>query len=252
MHIDNTLRDSLLKTRLGHPLGHIAYCYTSCPSTNSIALELARQGAVDGTIVVAKQQTAGRGRMGRQWTTDDGNLALSIILRPNLPFHLAGRLTMIAAAGVTAACKKLGADVGIKWPNDILSNQKKLCGILIETSSNGKNIDAAIIGIGINLTEPKEFTEQRTFLQAPFELVLIEILDAIEHWLPYLSEENNVDPLIEYMKKNSVTLGHRIQREHNGKAVYGQATDLLNDGTLVVLTDDGERMNLIAGEVQSI
>src|SRR5437660_12347301 len=128
--------------------------FDSIDSTNLEAMRQARAGAPEGLSVVAREQSAGRGRLDRTWhSPKDAGLYFSIVLRPKLPMNLWPLLPLMAALAVSdALMKSCGLRADIKWPNDILANDRKLCGILAETieTTNGP---AAIIGIGINLTK---------------------------------------------------------------------------------------------------
>src|SRR5690242_21469608 len=135
------LRTAISGLRLGHPLIY----FPALDSTNSHAAELARAGAAEGTLVTTDDQTAGRGRIGRAWKSLPGQqLALSLVLRPAFPPHF---LVMASALAVAAAIETVaGLTPAIKWPNDVLVDGRKVCGILIETSPG-----AAILGIGLNV-----------------------------------------------------------------------------------------------------
>src|SRR5438034_8758339 len=127
--------------------------FDSIDSTNLEAMRQARAGAREGLIVVAREQTAGRGRLDRSWhSPKDAGLYFSIVLRPTLEMNLWPLLPLMAALAVSdALMKSCGLRTDIKWPNDILANNRKLCGILVETVET-VNRPAAIAGIGINLT----------------------------------------------------------------------------------------------------
>src|SRR5262249_7148114 len=124
----------------------------STGSTNDDAAALVRAGAPHGTVVVADEQTQGRGRQGRSWGSPPGaNLHLSAVLRPPLPPHEAPPLTLAAAVAVCDALRGLGADARIKWPNDVVIDDRKVAGILTESSTRGGGLDAVVIGIGVNV-----------------------------------------------------------------------------------------------------
>ncbi|MEM3576997.1 MAG: biotin--[acetyl-CoA-carboxylase] ligase [Candidatus Bathyarchaeia archaeon] len=132
-------------------------------STNNFAKKLARYGAAEGTVVIAEEQTAGRGRHWRKWFSPRGGLYFSVILRPKMKVNEA--VGIVVAAGL-AVIKVLSEDYGLrveaKWPNDVLLNGKKVCGILTEVNSTGENVNYAVVGIGINANSitAKEFPEE--------------------------------------------------------------------------------------------
>ncbi len=134
------------------PLGGLRF-YDTIGSTNDEALRWAAEGARDLSLVVAEEQTAGRGRFSRKWHTPPGAaLALSLILRPSASeAAFAGRLTGLAALALVDCCRALGLPAQIKWPNDVLLGGRKAAGILVETSWGGGSLDAAVLGIGVNV-----------------------------------------------------------------------------------------------------
>src|SRR5512147_2453471 len=156
----------LKKALLKLPLGDVRY-FDSIGSTNNEALAWAAGGARDMSLVIADEQTAGRGRLDRKWYTPKGTaLAFSIVLRPtaNERPHLP-RLVGLAALAVAVSLRKQGLDARIKWPNDVLIQNHKVCGILIESVWSGEDVDCVVIGIGINILEGSVPPEER--LQFP-------------------------------------------------------------------------------------
>ncbi|MGE0825661.1 MAG: biotin--[acetyl-CoA-carboxylase] ligase [Candidatus Binatia bacterium] len=147
-----TLTEKLQTQILGKPL----HFFPTIDSTNTYAARLAREGAAEGTIVVADAQSGGKGRLGRSWISPPGvNLYLSVILRPPVATIVAPQLNLLAAVAVAEAiadvCPLLPA---IKWPNDVLVNDKKVCGILAEMQTEGGALSAVILGIGVNINVP--------------------------------------------------------------------------------------------------
>ncbi len=140
-------------------LGHNIHYYEECTSTQTIAHELVRNGAVDGTIVVAESQSEGKGRMARPWESTKGKgIWMTIIIRPNILPHQAPQFTLIAAVAVVNAIKSLYKSINpeIKWPNDILLNGKKCTGILTEMIAEMDGVQALLMGIGINVNQQLE------------------------------------------------------------------------------------------------
>ncbi len=162
---------SRLKTRLiGKPL----HFFDAIDSTNTYAMQLAREGAAEGTVVVADAQSGGRGRLGRTWVSPAGvNLYCSTILRPSVPAALAPQMNLVAAVAVAEAIVEVcGITPTIKWPNDVLVKGKKVCGILSEMQTGQASADtlkAIIVGIGVNLNTrrdafPEELREKASSL----------------------------------------------------------------------------------------
>ncbi|MBI3313883.1 MAG: biotin--[acetyl-CoA-carboxylase] ligase [Candidatus Omnitrophica bacterium] len=127
-------------------------------STNSLARDYAAQGAPEGTVLVAQYQSEGRGKPGRKWLSPAGkNLLFSLLLRPQIPVHRAPGLTQIACRSVASVLKdKYGVESRFKRPNDILVKGSKICGVLVESSSKGGQLENVIIGIGLNVNSPAE------------------------------------------------------------------------------------------------
>jgi BirA family biotin operon repressor/biotin-[acetyl-CoA-carboxylase] ligase len=142
----------LQKTLSGLPLGEIRY-FDSIGSTNDEALAWAAQGARDLSIVIADEQTAGRGRLKRKWFTPKGTaLAFSLILRPSTAESAHPAQTVgLGALALASACLKLGLHAQIKWPNDVLLDRKKTAGILVESVWTGDALDALVLGLGVNV-----------------------------------------------------------------------------------------------------
>ena len=133
------------------------YRYETVGSTNTELMALARQGAAEGTVVLAGQQTAGRGRMGRSFQSPAGlGLWMSVLLRPTCPPERLPPVTALTAAACAGAIREVrGAEVGVKWPNDLVLDGRKLCGILTELESGGEGL-ALVIGIGLNVSQRRE------------------------------------------------------------------------------------------------
>ena len=131
--------------------------FDSIGSTNSKAKELAEGGKVHGTVVISEEQTSGRGRIGRDWLSPKyKGIWMSIILRPNIITENISKITLLGAAAVQKAIMKMGVKTSIKWPNDIVINSKKVCGILTEMSGEIDHINYLVMGIGINVNLEKE------------------------------------------------------------------------------------------------
>lgn len=167
------------------------YFYEKTGSTNIDAKRLAEGGALHGTIVVAEEQTDGRGRRGRSWQAPAGsNIYFSIVLRPEFATERASMLTLVMAVSVARAVREqCGLEAQIKWPNDIVVNKKKVCGILTEMTLEARAIDYVIVGVGINVNQnkfPEEIRETATSLYQesktafPRETLLQKVLEFFE------------------------------------------------------------------------
>ncbi|MDQ6978685.1 MAG: biotin--[acetyl-CoA-carboxylase] ligase [Mariprofundaceae bacterium] len=140
--------------RIGHPL----ITLPQVDSTNTLLLRMFEEdpSIAEGTTLVAEQQTSGRGRRGRSWFTAAESLACSVLLKPSVPLGEASTLTLVAAVAVHHALAPWIPNVRIKWPNDLLVGERKLCGILTESRSQGGELQALVVGIGLNISAPKQ------------------------------------------------------------------------------------------------
>jgi len=223
-------------------------------STNDHARELALAGAPHGTVVVAEQQTAGRGRQGRSWSAPPGRaLTLSVIVR--LPGPALEQLPLAMAVAVCEACEAVAAvSCRIKWPNDVWIDARKVAGVLIEA----RPLDGwAVIGIGLNVdTAPGEFPPELRDTAASLrsatdratdrEAALDALLARLAAWLPRL--ESGWAVATAFRERDALD-GERIAWTAGGARQTGEARGIDDDGALVVFTDGGERVRLDAGEV---
>lgn len=235
--------------------------FESLPSTNLEAARRAVEGAPEGLCVVAAEQTSGRGRLGRQWLSPRGaGLYFSIVLRPTSPQSSWPLLTLVAAVAVHDAlleCCDLQTD--IKWPNDIVSAEKKLCGILAETVDTTGG-GAVVVGIGINLTKhsfPPELQGVATSIQdilggpVDYELVLQALIKNLS--AQYGKFQTNPAGLAdEWCARSSYCNGKRI-RVNDGNATFeGITGGLETDGGLVVELDNGDQKVIRAADISSV
>lgn len=229
-------------------------------STNLEARRLAQQGAEEGTVVVTEEQAAGRGRLSRGWYSPFGKgLWFSLILRPDFPPAEAPKCTLMAAVALTKAFHKMGlADAGIKWPNDILVNGRKLVGILTEMSGSMEEISYIVMGIGVNVkTKQEELPEEikqiaTSLLMEGVDIERTEafkiILEELEHQYYDVLDSGFEETLNEW-RKLSVTLNQEIEVRAPGNTYEGVATDIDDDGNLLVKTTNGEVKRIVAGDV---
>lgn len=233
---ENSLRKNLSKLNLGG----LRY-FDSIGSTNDEALAWATAGAPDFSLVVADEQTQGRGRLDRKWfTPKSSGLAVSLILRPpasHLP-HLS-RTVGLAALSIADSCAKLGLSPQIKWPNDILLNGKKAAGILIETVWSGDEVDSLVVGMGINIHKssvppadllqfPATCIEDELGEKTPArEDILFTILSAFLYW----REKMGTDELIPTWERLLAFRGNQVQ-VLGDSLITGELLGLEPDGSL--------------------
>lgn len=228
-------------------------------STNDLAVQLAASGAPHGTLVVARRQTAGRGRRGRSWWHDpDRGIALSVLLRPTLPAHCAPELVHVAALAVDDAVHGCRVDSRIKWPNDIVieieGTWRKLAGMLVESSLRGSAIERAIIGIGCNVNTPANAFASAAGIR-PTSLAAVSgarhdraaligaICHRLEHWLVRWRDDGFAALRPELVRR-SATLGQPVRIAVGDRVVDGTAIDIAADGTLVVEDAAGQRVGM--------
>lgn len=231
-------------------------------STNRTAKALAYHGAADGTIVVAEEQTGGKGRLERNFYSPRcKGIWFSVILRPNFLPHDAPKCTLMAAVAVAEAMARFNLKAGIKWPNDIMFDGRKLVGILTEITGEMGKITYIVIGIGINVNMNRDdFPEELRDVAASLSEMTGEELSRVELFRAVLEEfdklyrevsESGFGNVIERWRKYNVTLGKKVRvisAGDCGDTFTGKAVDLDKDGALVVETPQGLR-TVYAGDV---
>ena len=232
--------------------------FKTIDSTNTELKRRARLGAPSGTVLVADEQTAGRGRMGRTFFSPAGSgLYMSVLLRP-VALADAGRITTYAAVATARALEKQGVRVSIKWVNDLLAGGKKLCGILAEAGTVGEDA-FAVIGIGINLADaafPEELADVATSVEAQTGRIpdRNEVVDDILHELAALTRGGFSDPsVMEEYRARCTLLGRAIRvLPLSGAPFDATAVAVEDDGTLTVRPDtphNAPLVNLSSAEV---
>lgn len=237
--------------------------FDSLGSTNSEAISEARRGAKEGLCVVAQEQTAGRGRAGRTWLSGKGlGLYFSLLLRPKFePGHFPLLTLMTAVAVSEALLNACALETDIKWPNDVLVGEKKICGILAETAESDVGT-AVIIGIGINLrSAPLPDTlsgiatsvEMETGEVTDPEVLLEKILEAIEERYRKMgSPEGRESVLAEWAERSTFHSGKKVRVTVAGRVIEGTTEGLGEGGSLLVRTEEGIREEISAGDVSSV
>lgn len=239
--------------------GEIHY-YPVIDSTNEEARRQALAGAEDGSLYVADCQTAGKGRRGREWVSPGGDdIFFSMLLRPQLPPEKASMLTLVTALAAAKAVEDFGgAGCRIKWPNDIVLHDRKLCGILTEMSLEMGEISHVIIGVGFNLNR-MSFSEEISFMATSIKKETGENVCRaafLEAFLRYFSEEyrrflqeQNLASMKEEYESRLINTGRQVKLIQQGKEVIRIAEGINAEGELIVRREDGERETVCAGEV---
>jgi len=247
-----------LKTRI---IGRDIAYQKATPSTQEIAKALAAQGVAEGTIVVAETQSKGRGRVGRQWSSPQGGVYFSIILRPDMNPSEALRLPLVAGVAVAKTIKRnTKLDPRLKWPNDIMIDGKKIGGILTEMNAEMDRLDWVIIGIGLNVN-----MSQQSF-PADVEGTATSLMEAVGKSVPRVKLLQDIlaefETLYNELMKSgfetirmkwkalSNTIGEKVVVTLPNGQIKGVAVDIDADGALMLEKDDGSLEKIIAGVVK--
>ncbi len=231
-----------------------------CGSSNDEAARLAREGAEHGSVVLADEQTAGRGRLSRRWHSPAGeNLYLSCLLRPALAPPVVPPITLAAGVAVCDVVRAWGVQAALKWPNDVLVGTRKLAGILTEMTTRGSAVDHAVVGIGVNLNTrefPSELADIATSIRIeghgrPVDrpAFVERLLDELERWFDRFLEGGV--PAIAADWTQRANLGGRLVRATvEGRVVKGRPVGLDTDGALLIEEAAGARRRVVAGDVE--
>ena len=238
------LARALSNESLGRPL----HVYESLESTNATALELARAGAPHGSLVVADEQTAGRGRSGRRWLTPPGAaLAFSLVLRPqSVSPQALGGLNVLGALAVVEAAARREIAAQIKWPNDVLVGGRKVAGILVEATWRGEALEYVVLGIGVNVLSASvppdeqvdypatslESAARRPILREP---LLVDIVGAVGRWYPAVGTE----ALREMWQRHLAFLGEWVSLTGGSVEMRGRERGVEPDGRLLLEDEAG-------------
>lgn len=244
-------------------IGREVLYFSETDSTNIRAHEAGEQGAAEGTVVIADTQSAGKGRLGRRWTSPPGiNLYTSVILRPPILPWEAPHLTFLSAVAVACAVEDQGLKPELKWPNDVLIGGKKLAGLLNELSAETEGIHFLILGIGVNLNmTADQFPED---LRYPATSLLIESgrrisrLDFARSLYRHLDRlyalylEQGFVPVIRQWEERCRMVGRRVEVGFQNHNITGTVEGLDEDGALLLRLEDGRRERVLAGDVRPL
>ncbi|MFA5102165.1 MAG: biotin--[acetyl-CoA-carboxylase] ligase [Candidatus Thermoplasmatota archaeon] len=235
-----------------------SFVFDDLDSTNTKAKELAKAGAEEGTVVIAKTQSQGRGRFERNWESPEGGVYLSVILRPSESFEQLPLLSFVAALAVNKTIRSYGLPATIKWPNDIRVNGRKIAGILLESEGDGRSITYVIVGVGINLGV------DLTKFSAPIQTKSTSVLNELHHQVDYheflktfflafqhyydLMKGQRYGAIIDEWKASSDTLGKRVRIQTMTETFQGIACDVDQSGFLLLRTDHAEIKKMVSGD----
>ncbi|NIZ02107.1 biotin--[acetyl-CoA-carboxylase] ligase [Thalassospira lucentensis] len=240
------------------PEGFYLHQVDTIDNTNEEAKRLADKGAQSGALVLAKTQTSGRGRRGRAWSSPVGNLYSSLLLRPRCSLAEAARLTFLIAFAMAEAIETItGMQVrpDCKWPNDLMVNGRKICGILLESASNhGSATDYLVIGAGVNVAFfPDDAERPATSLASLGAPVSVDDLVSvyvarIAHWLP-IWEQQGFGPIREAWLTRAYGIGDPVVARLTERELHGTFVGLDDDGALILREDRGDEHRIGAGEI---
>lgn len=263
-HIPDIVTPNLFRKRLkGTLFGKHVYHFFKTGSTNRVAMDLGYSGAPEGTVVLAEEQTAGRGRSGRTWHSERGSgLYLTLLLRPRLSPAQAPLLTMLAGLSAHAAIKSHTAMVPeLKWPNDLLLNGKKIGGILTEMHAEPTQVRFVIVGIGINVNQDK-FPSDISLLAASLRTesgrthsrieLLVQLLTQFESDYNRFLREGAPFVVQRFLSVSSFAHARRVRVDSGNESYSGTTAGLTPEGLLLVQKDRGPLVTVIAGDVTEV
>ncbi|MEG3225401.1 MAG: biotin--[acetyl-CoA-carboxylase] ligase [Methanobacteriales archaeon Met13] len=240
-------------------IGRNIHYFPEVDSTNEVAKKLAEEGAVEGTLIIAESQSRGRGRHGKRWLSPEGGVWMTIILRPNIPPVKAPHLTLLTGVAVAQTLKnEFQLDVGIKWPNDILIGDKKVCGILTEAAADQGELNYVVVGIGIDLNVdlelfPPKLREGATSLQFELEKEVYGV-ELVQIFLKNFEDiyekfkEDKFPEILSQWRQLSKTIGKNVEIHKRGRVVHGEAVGITKDGFLILELKDETLRKVLSGE----
>jgi BirA family transcriptional regulator, biotin operon repressor / biotin---[acetyl-CoA-carboxylase] ligase len=242
-------------------IGRDIRVFQETTSTNDIAEKLGRDGVKEGAVVFADTQTRGRGRLGRSWISARGKgLWFSVLLRPRLAPQAATQITVSSATAIARALRNhSGLPCQIKWPNDILVGDRKLCGILTEMNAEIEKIHYLVLGIGVNVNfDSSDFPDElrpiatsvrietgRSWARAPLAAAILRELDAVYQRVCV----GGFEALAEEWESLCSTLGRRVEIAAGARVIQGFAESLDSEGALLVRTEHGRLERVVGGDV---
>ena len=240
-----------------HRHGFRICAFGDVSSTNNEADRLVRDGAPDRTLVWAISQSSGRGRLGRSWQSPEGNLYTTAILVPGLPLGRLQELSFVASLAVhdTLAGLVPGADLVLKWPNDVLLDAAKISGILTETQVRGDSV-VALLGVGINLAHAPDGARYPTTALADHLDIPLTVEELLDHYLKALSVRyglwcsDGFETIREAWALRSRWIGRMVTVENDDRNISGRYDGLGSDGSMIVSAYDGKTHRVSAGDVR--
>jgi BirA family biotin operon repressor/biotin-[acetyl-CoA-carboxylase] ligase len=227
-------------------------------STNERARQLAEEGCPEGTLVISEVQETGKGRIGRSWVSPKGGIWMSLVLKPDIRPRDAPVLTLAGGVAVTEALSRIGVQATLKWPNDVLVNERKVCGILTEMSGEMERVHYIVMGFGLNANFPledlpSEIRSRSTTLRKEMGEAVERkrlVADIMKGFEAVYGEAPS--SIIERWKRASSTIGRTVQVVTKKGFVKGLAKDLDGTGALIVRDDAGQETTVYSGDCQHL
>ncbi len=258
--MDDLANTELYLTDLETSLRYRVHYVEKCISTQDIASMLAEQGAREGTIVLAEEMTGGRGRLGRKWYALRGGLWFTLILRPRIIRGIQ-LLSLAVGLGIVKGIENhLGMRACLKWPNDVLYDERKLAGILVEGKIESNYIKYVLVGVGLNVNNkvPVELKDTAITLREikgrkiPRIPLLRSILLQIDHYYTVLFKKKGFEEILSEWRKYSTTIGRIVRATTiDGRVITGKAIDLDRNGALIIETSHGLE-KVYAGDLEHL
>ncbi len=255
----SSVREGLQNKIIGHPILY----FRNLPSTNDMMKELALRGVNEGIVAVAGTQNRARGRQKRKWISPEGGLWLSILLRPKTNPKHAPVLTLLASVAVAKTLSRsFQLRSEIKWPNDILINMKKVCGILTETRTRKDTLEFAVVGIGINANFavdvlPANLRDSSTTLQdeskreVERETLLRDLLQEIESYYKVFARDQ-FGHILDEWRGLAAFLGSKVEVESHREKVEGWAVNIDSYGALIMKLRNGTTRRILSGDLRIV
>lgn len=238
-----------LKTRW---LGRDMRVFDEVSSTNAAAIDLV-SGCPNGTVILAETQTRGRGRLSRPWASPPGGIWMSLVLKPAMALNHVYQINMAVSVALCRALSSLfGLDAGIKWPNDLLIRELKICGILMEVGAQVDRLDYAVVGLGLNANNdlsqfPAEWRSSSLAEQLGHDIDRCDLICRILEEIEVAYENMGGIEIFEEWRCRSLTLNRQVRITSAAGDLVGQAVDLAEDGALILQIGD-EQKRVLAGD----
>ncbi|OOB78702.1 MAG: biotin--[acetyl-CoA-carboxylase] ligase [Epulopiscium sp. Nuni2H_MBin001] len=251
--------EQILQNLTTQYIGHNIKYFDEIDSTNTYAKQLIKQNVPEGTLVLSNIQTQGKGRLGRAWVSAaDVGIWMSLVLYPKLKPEEISALTLVAGLAMCQSLRDItNLNIKLKWPNDLVLNRKKICGILSELIIGENDEVAVVVGIGVNVNTPK-FNKSLPFASSLFieserqfnrADIIVNFLSEFEHLYELYNTQRNFSSFINMYEKLCLNIGEDVYIQNNDDKYIGHVISLTEKGNLLVKKKDGNFEEIFSGEV---